>query len=349
MQGLNDDTVHPKQFDLMRGAFLHCGCEVKCLLHQNGHVTPANEQTRTDILIGNHTYTEWLNLWFTHYLLDVENEISQMPDFLVQSNIDGAFYGSDQWMTGGALRLDPPSSEEYTVSARDAHMNNDSLLVHTFDGASGPDHLIWTMEVPEAVTVSGITEVHLRVKTSDVEKNALMLGAVLVDQADNAFPCFDAGGIGVLDQQVIQPGGVDRGEGVDPYDLVRWKHAERNRKIIAYGSMDLRNPEAGYMPSSAVTRKQEVAPDTWYDYVLYLQPAYYTVAAGHRLELYILPFCGFSDDAAVYDSYSPEELESMGLHLEELVPFTRDYSFTVDQRNSFAYIPVTTEQESSQR
>lgn len=39
----------------------------------------------------------------------------------------------------------------------------------------------------------------------------------------------------------------------------------------------------------------------------------------------------------------------MGLRPEELVPFTRDYSFTVDQRNSFAYIPVTTEQESSQR
>ncbi|MBR2664199.1 MAG: X-prolyl-dipeptidyl aminopeptidase, partial [Clostridia bacterium] len=62
VQGLNDDTVHPKQFDLMRSAFLRCGCDVKCLLHQNGHVTPANEQTRTDILIGNHTYTEWLNL-----------------------------------------------------------------------------------------------------------------------------------------------------------------------------------------------------------------------------------------------------------------------------------------------
>ncbi|MBR2664198.1 MAG: hypothetical protein IKE25_10820 [Clostridia bacterium] len=270
-----------------------------------------------------------------------------MPDFLVQSNMDGAFYGTDQWMSGGTLRFDPPASGKYTVSSRDAHMNNDSLLVHTFDGASGPDHLTWTMDVPEAVTIDGSTEVHLRVRTSDVDKNALMLGAVLVDQAEDAFPCFDAGGIGVLDQQLIQPGSVDRGEGVEPYDLVQWKQAERNRKIIAWGSMDLRNPEAGYMPSAAARREEAIAADTWYDYVLYLQPAYYTVAAGHRLELYILPFCGFSDDAAVYDTYSPEEMESMGLRPEELVPFTRDYSFTVDQKNSSADIPVTAEQEFS--
>ena len=74
--------------------------------------------------------------------------------------------------------------------------------------------------------------------------------------------------------------------------------------------------------------------------MLYLQPAFYTVAAGHRLELYIVPFCGFSDDAAVYDCFSPEELAAMGLQRETLVPMTRDYSFSVDQRNCCAVIPV---------
>ncbi len=340
VQGLNDDTVHPKQYDLMRGAFLRCGCGVKCLLHQNGHVTPANEQTCTDILIGEHTYTEWLNLWFTHYLLGVENGIGQMPDFTVQSNIDGAFFGTDQWMTGAAIRLEPGLAGEYTVSAAGAHMSNTSLLTDTFDGFSGPDRLVWRTDVPEAETINGIAEVRLRVKTADVDKNTLMLGAVLVDQAEEAFPCFDAGSIGVLDQELVRKDGVGRGEGVAPYDLVVWKQVERNRKIIAYGAMDLRNPEAGYMPSSAVKREEGVAADSWYEYTLFLQPAYYTVAAGHRLELYIVPFCGFSDDAAVYDNYSPAELEAMGLRPEELVPVTRDYSFTVDNESSFAVIPV---------
>lgn len=32
----------------------------------------------------------------------------------------------------------------------------------------------------------------------------------------------------------------------------------------------------------------------WYDYTIWLQPNYYTVQPGHRLEVYVLPFCGFS-------------------------------------------------------
>lgn len=341
IQGLNDDTVHPKQFDLMRSAFLRCGCEVRCLLHQNGHVSPASEQTETDILIGEHSCTEWLNLWFTHALLGAENEIGGMPDFIVQSNLDGSFFGTDQWMTGRTLRFDPESAKEYTVSAAGALMSNPGLLSSTFDGSSGADRLAWTMEVTEDRTICGVTEVRLRVKTSDTDKNTLMLGAVLADQADEAFPCFDTGSIGVLEMEVIREGGADRGEGVTPYDLVAWKQVKRNRKVIAFGTMDLRNPEAGYLPASAVRREEDIAPDTWYDYTLYLQPAYYTVPAGHRLELYIVPFCGFSDDAAVYDTFSPKELEEMGLRPEELVPVTRDYSFTVDQGESFALLPVS--------
>ena len=219
-------------------------------------------------------------------------------------------------------------------------MSNPGLVEGTFDGCSGKDRLAWTMDIAEETTVCGVPEVHLRVRTPDVDKNTLMIGAVLVEQADQAFPCFDVGSIGVLDSQVIMEEGVNRGDGVEPYDLVEWKQAERNRKVIAYGVMDLRNPEAGYQPSTAIRREEPIAADTWYDYTLYLQPAYYTVPAGHRLELYIVPFCGFSDEAALYDSYSAAELEDMGLRPEELVPVTRDYSFTVDQGASWAQIPT---------
>lgn len=85
VQGLHDVVVHPKQFDLLRSTLLRCGCDVKCLLHQNGHVTPANELTMTDILIGEHTYTELLNRWFTHYLLDADNGIDDMSAFTVDT------------------------------------------------------------------------------------------------------------------------------------------------------------------------------------------------------------------------------------------------------------------------
>ncbi len=340
IQGLNDETVHPKHFDLMRRAFLASGCTVKCILHQNGHVTPANEQTKTDIMIGDHTCTEWLNLWFTHFLLGVENDISCMPNLMVQSNIDGSFYGTDQWDTGNVLRMEPGFSDPYEISAQGAHLSNYSLLNEVFDGISGSDHLIWSMDVTEEITLNGPVKVHLRVRTEDTGKNVLMLGAVLVDHAQQPFACFDTGSIGVLDQNVIRQNGVDRGDGTQPYDLVEWVQKKKDRFIISYGSMDLRNPEAGYDPASAVRREDPIAAGQWYDYTLYLQPAYYTLPAGHRLELYIVPFCGFSDDYALYDGSSREELAGIGLDPDTLVPFTRDYSFTVDNGSGWAELPA---------
>ena len=340
VQGLNDETVRPKQFDLMRSAFLASGCQVRCILHQNGHVTPANEQTQTDIMIGDHSFTEWLNLWFTHELLGVENEVSSMPDFLVQSNLDGTFYAADQWNTENVLTLQSADPQERTVSARDAHLNNAVLLSETCDGASGSDHALWSAEVAQDLTVNGPAAVHLRVRVSNPGEGVPMIGALLVDQADEPFPCFDTRSIGVLDQRVIAEDGVDRGEGTEPYDLVEWVQTEANRKLIAYGTMDLRNPHTGYLPSSAAAESEPFLPDAWYDCVLYLQPAFYTVQAGHHLELYIVPFCGFSDDSALYDTASREEILAMGIDPDTLVPFTRNYSFTLDESASAASIPI---------
>lgn len=340
VQGLNDRTVKPKQFDLMRSAMLSSGCEVKCLLHQNGHLTPADEKTGTDILIGEHSYTEWLNLWFTHSLLGVDNEVSQMPAFLVQSNVDGSFTGLEDWDNGCTLPMDPDVTGEYTVSAEGAHMSNNALLQETFDGSSGGDRLLWSKEITEEITLNGPAVLHLRVKTRDVDNKALMLGAVLVDSAAEPFACFDLGEGSYLERRVIREDGLDRGEGAEPYDLVEWVQTEKDRCIVSYGSLDLHNPESGYLPSSAVRRAEPIQAGEWYDYTLYLQPTCYTVPAGHRLELYIVPFCGFNDDSALYDSSSPSQLRSYGLDLKAFVPFTRDYSFTVDNSRSFARLPV---------
>ncbi len=339
VQGMNDETVRPRQFELMRRAFLQSGCEVKCILHMNGHVTPANEQTKTDIMIGEHTFTQWLDLWFAHALLGAENEAAHMPEMLVQSNADGRFYPRGCG-TGETLRLSPGDGEKHTVSAENAHMCNYNLLQSTLDGASGPDRLMWSVEAKEEIVLNGTAEVHLTVGTGDTDKKILMLGAVLVDRADSPFPCFDVGAVGVLDWDVLARGGVDRGEGVEGWDLVSWRQSEREAVIVSWGSMDLRNPEAGFSPASAARREEEILPGVFYDYTLYLQPAYYTVPAGHRLELYIVPFCGFSDDAAFYDTHSPGELEAMGLDPLTLVPVTRDYAFTVDNARSWCVLPT---------
>ena len=331
VQGLRDEVVRPRHFALMLDTFRREGCFVRCILHQNGHVTPANEQTRTDVMIGGHTYTKWLNLWFTHFLLGVENEVSAMPAFTVQSNVDGRFYGTDRWMEE-SLRMPSGTEGEALVRAEGAYLSNTALLNETFDGASGADHLLWRMDVPEEIPLGGTVQVHLRVKTSDTDRPVLMVGAVLVDHAETPFPCFDPGAIGVLGQTVLKEGGVDRGEGAAKYDLVAWQQTPRQRALVTYGTLDLRNPEGEKVET-------EIAADTYYEYTLDLQPTFYTVPAGHQLELYIVPFCGFSDDTVLFETFSREELEAMGLDPEALVPLTRDYGFTVDCGAGYALLP----------
>ena len=341
VQGLNDVNVRPKNFDLMRDAFLRCGCDVKALLHQNGHVTPANEQMKLDIMIGDHTYTELLNLWFTHELLGVDNEAAEMPAFTVQSNVDGKFYGTEEWKTGNALELISDAEGEAVVSAEGAQIANPTLVDNTLDGASGADHLLLTsMDVEEAITVNGPVALHVRTKTDDLDTAELMLSALLVDAADEPFLTYDVGWE-VLEAKRTEVGGVPMGEGVPAYDLAEYVQKEMTRKIVAYGSMDLRNPEAGYEPYTAVRRSEPIEAGEWYDYTIWLQPNYYTVQPGHRLEVYVLPFCGFSSSDLSVAIYTPEELEGFGIDPKGLVPFSQDYSFTVDCGTSSVSIPVT--------
>ena len=340
VHGFNDVSVHPDQFDRMRSDLMDSGCEVKAILHQNGHVTPANEQTKTDILIGTHTYTEWLNLWFTHALLGVDNEASQLPALLVQSNTDGTFSGSEDW-NSHTLSITCEEKAEHTVHAENAHMSNTDLVTSTMDGAFGSDHLVWSIPVNESLTISGTPVVHVRARTENVDTPLLMMSAVLVDHAESPFHSYGYQWAEVLDQEILEENGVNRGEGVEPYSLVRWKETLQDRKIIGFGSIDLHNPDAAYAPSTCSQRETPIESGAWYDYTLYLQPNYYTIPAGHTLELYIVPFCGFSNDSAFYDTLTESELAEIGFDHASMIPFVRSYSFTVDMSALKAELPVT--------
>ena len=105
------------------------------------------------------------------------------------------------------------------------------------------------------------------------------------------------------------------------------------QQIAAYTDpMDLSYTNEGSEPIEA---------GEWYDYTIWLQPNYYTVQPGHRLEVYVLPFCGFSSSDLSVAIYTPEELEGFGIDPKGLVPFSQDYSFTVDCGTSSVSIPVT--------
>ena len=246
VHGLNDRNVKTKQFDLMRTAFLRSGCEVKTILHQNSHQLPWNMDENTEIMIGDHTYTDWLNLWFTRYLPGVENEASEIPDFMIQSNVNGEFFGTADWENGQTLQLTPDNKETKTVQAKDAAVADGDLFDNTFNGTESETSALWTADVSEPVTINGKIPVHLRVKSEFNDDIDLSLSVYLIDYCKTPFEAYDPKG--ELESEPVQlPGDI-----LKPKALVRWKTTEMTRKIITVGKTDLHNPAASYEPAAAV-------------------------------------------------------------------------------------------------
>ena len=340
VQGLNDDRVRPKHFDLMWKAFERSGITPKAILHQNVHVTPFDTDKHTDIMIGDYTYFEILNRWFSHYLLDVDNGVEDMPAVTAQSNIDGKFYSYDSWEPDGTLTVKPDDGvPTKTVTAKDAVEDNGTLIEEVFIGKETDNSAYWKTDVTEPITIEGTVKVSLRLKCDNPDAKETSVAAVLVDTCDTEFNAFD--------YEFLQPKSVQIGtksyiEGEQAYDIVQWTPEKTKKKIISYGIMDLKNPKAGYMPATATTNAEQIKADTWYDYEIFMQPNLYTVPAGHRLELYVIPYFNGSYGRDIAEIFT-EEMIMQRYHctLDGIARHMRDYSFTIDNNNSFAAIPTT--------
>jgi hypothetical protein len=57
-------------------------------------------------MIGDYVYQDWLNLWFSHYLYDVDNHVLDMlPPVYAQDNLTGDYIAHDSWETEHNLIL----------------------------------------------------------------------------------------------------------------------------------------------------------------------------------------------------------------------------------------------------
>ncbi len=353
VMGLNDKNVSTKHFDLMRDAFLASDCEVKTLLHQNLHVTPNGEEvsyddngnihsTYTDIMVGKHSYLEWLNLWFTRALLNVENEAANLPAFTVQSNVDGSFFETDRWNEDDSVTLRPTEAGETTIRADAPHTEAEDkgsgLLANKPSESglkAGEGAALWSLAASEQVTIAGRIGVHVRAKVSDVSEGDIMMSAVLQDVASEPFNVF------ALNDQVTSQKVEQRKDSPHDYNIVRWTPGQASKKIVTDGVVDLRNPEAGYEPATATQREIPIQANTYYDYTIWLNPTYYTVPAGHTLELYVIP----THD---YESYSDTEtrdymLGRQGLDASSLMKLRNNYAVTIENGRSYARVPIAEE------
>lgn len=268
VHGLNDTNVRTKEFDLMYQAYEKAGVPVKLLLHQGTHLTPTYPSQEYEMYIDDELYDTVLNKWFSHYLYGVDNGAENMSPVTVQSNVDGSWSYYDDWKTDSSVTYTLSSAETATST-----VTRGSTATYTF-------------EVPEDITVQGaIAVTFTATPTSDKidELDGIRLTANLKDNSDTAYMAF-VPSRSYLPLTTIKENGAWMGGGVKNFDLVEYKQTATTSKSIGQGYIDLYNPTAGYDSASAAERTALQNGES-YTYTVYLQPSFYTVKAGHTLEL----------------------------------------------------------------
>lgn len=268
VHGLNDTNVRTKEFDLMYQAYEKAGVPVKLLLHQGTHLTPTYPSQEYEMYIDDELYDTVLNKWFSHYLYGEENGAENMAPVTVQSNVDGSWSYYDDWKTDSSVTYTLSSAETATST-----VTRGSTATYTF-------------EVPEDITVQGaIAVTFTATPTSEKidELDGIRLTANLKDNSDTAYMAF-VPSRSYLPLTTIKENGAWMGGGVKNFDLVEYKQTATTSKSIGQGYIDLYNPTAGYDSASAAERTALQNGES-YTYTVYLQPSFYTVKAGHTLEL----------------------------------------------------------------
>lgn len=268
VHGLNDTNVRTKEFDLMYQAYEKAGVPVKLLLHQGTHLTPTYPSQEYEMYIDDELYDTVLNKWFSHYLYGVDNGAENMAPVTMQSNVDGSWSYYDDWKTDSSVTYALSSAETATST-----VTRGSTATYTF-------------EVPEDITVQGaIAVTFTATPTSEKidELDGIRLTANLKDNSDTAYMAF-VPSRSYLPLTTIKENGAWMGGGVKNFDLVEYKQTATTSKSIGQGYIDLYNPTAGYDSYTAAERTALQNGES-YTYTVYLQPSFYTVKAGHTLEL----------------------------------------------------------------
>ena len=336
VHGLNDYNVRTKEFQLMYNAFTTAKQNVKILLHQDGHLTPTYPAGNLVFDIGDSSYDEILNRWFSHYLYGVENGAEDMAAVTAQSSHDTNVWNTyDSWDTASSMIFEANAdSETTTINSNYADLGvNSSNWQSEFTAGSTAGSVMYTQAVEKDTTIKGTVAVNFSALTENTddngtpieERDALMVSAMLVDIAPEGktFPAFNiAPRSSYVAKKMIDAGGAWMGGGLPNYDLKELNASDVTYKVISRGWMDLCNPGAGFDSNTASTR---VALDgkTYQDYTIYLQSTVYEVEAGHTLALVIY-------------AYEPG-----------MARYTQNYQITIDNSTVSADIPVNAKRTAS--
>jgi LPXTG cell wall surface protein, X-prolyl dipeptidylaminopeptidase len=301
MHGLNDDNVRTKHFDLMYETLKKAGQPVKLYLYQGDHIYPVNK--RFGIKEGQQSVSDLLNLWFSHYLYDAENQVESLPEVTVSNNYDPSKWEHySSWKSSNQLTLKTLSRREEETIDNDYYgagmdwTNRDS---HTTKQSSTANAL-FTAEVTEDVTIKGHIPVHFQAalaKLTDKKHKDYQVNVQLVDLSYEEFDVasnkitYDEAGykyqempLNTLSETSYWMGSNLKNIPNKQFGTIKTKY-----KVISSGWVNLANPDSGYVSASS-SNSIDPKIGEFRNYTVYLQPNLYTVKKGHKLGLVFTTF-----------------------------------------------------------
>lgn len=319
VQGLNDENVSTKQFEMMYKAFEKAGQTVKAIIHQGPHITPTMPNKNYGILIDGKFYDDIVNEWISHYLYGVENNAETIPAVLAQDNVNQKKWETENsWTTEHTMKLE---SKETGVTTIDTEWEKANISAKNFDDvvaqkSTNMNKRYITDTFKETVTIQGTVCVNLKaaLKDGDTENNfnpenrndadmlTIKLGSseisgkmddvkitvLLCDVCDEKFDSIQTVDPerNIIPVVTVKENGIVNGGDLPAFNEVEFSTVHKNYRVITRAFADLCNPEAGYEPETA-TNSIKLKKGEYHNYHVYLNATRYTVEPGHRLAVVI--------------------------------------------------------------
>lgn len=319
VQGLNDENVSTKQFEMMYKSFEKAGQTVKAIIHQGPHITPTMPNKNYGILIDGKFYDDIMNEWISHYLYGIDNNAETMPTVLAQDNINQKKWETEHsWTTEHTIKLE---NAETGVTVIDTDWEKANISAENFDDivaqkSTNMNKRYVTAPFKKPMTIQGTICVNLKaaLKDGDVENDfnpenrndadilTMKLGSsaisgkmddveitvLLCDVCDEKFDSIQTVDPerNIIPVVTVKENGIINGGDLPAFNEVEFSTVHKNYRVITRAFADLCNPEAGYEPETA-TNSIKLKKGEYHNYHVYLNATRYTVEPGHSLAVVI--------------------------------------------------------------
>ena len=327
IQGLNDDNVKPKHFELMVQAFKKAGIDPKVLLHQGNHVYPSTRWSGTNV--AGQAFNDLMNLWYSHYLFGIRNGIQYLPEVTAQDNLDPSKWRKfDKWESTNSITARAYSKREDVTVSSDFYGTGENWTTRNQDAAfhSSAVSASYAAPVDQDITIKGHIPVNFSASFIKGDKSHAHVSATLMDVSDEEFDVvkeeitYDKDGYSTrtLEKETLDETGYWSGSNLDSLPLKRYKTHKVKSVVISRGWLNLANPGSGF-DSASSSHSINLKENEYHNYTMYLQPNLYTVKKGHRL---VLTLHAFDPDYIYYAD--PYEVKFKTDSISARIPILED-------------------------